>query len=277
MKFFAVNFNGVMDDLIPKLDITSVEEADKILVWQDIQGYFKELSDITKYLGKKMILLTHCYGSCNDYLPPHNHTSYADKILVWGQADYDLAKKAGLADKTVITGTQIFSHIKPRQKQKETTIVFCPTHDSRFEIANFDIADKLQGYNVFTKILGDNKEKRYSNPVFSNRTTKEHIDICFDLISKADVVVVNDPTTTFALFAFAAQVPVIFVDNIDTDYHLVSDILLSGEYKTTLDNLTDTIKEVLANDTKKEIRNIIAEYCGVFIKNPLLNILKEIS
>jgi hypothetical protein len=38
-----------MDDLIPKLNITSLEEADTILVWQDIQSYFRDLSDLTKY------------------------------------------------------------------------------------------------------------------------------------------------------------------------------------------------------------------------------------
>jgi hypothetical protein len=227
-----------------------------------------------KYLGKKMILLTHCYGSCNDYLPPHNHISYADKILVWGQADYDLAKKAGLDHKTVITGTPIFSHIKQRQKQKETTVVFCPHHNPDFEDSNIEIAATIKDYNVFTKVL--NEDSYFKNPVYSNRNTTEHIPICFDLLSKADVVIVNDPTTTFALFAFAAGVPVIYVNNIDTDYYEISNILLAGEYETTLDNLHNTIKEVLANDTKKEIRKTIAEYCGAFIKNPLLNILKEI-
>jgi chromosomal replication initiation ATPase DnaA len=83
MKVFLANFNGVMDEVQKHVNLVPIDDADVILTWQDVEESFIHLSLAAKYLGKKIILLSHCFGSTNDYLPPHSHNSYADKILVW--------------------------------------------------------------------------------------------------------------------------------------------------------------------------------------------------
>lgn len=280
MKVFLANFNGVMDEVQKHVNLVPIDDADVILTWQDVEESFIHLALAAKYLGKKIILLSHCFGSTNDYLPPHSHASYADKILVWGQADYALALQAGLAHKTVITGTPIFNRVKPKQKHDGINIVFCPTHSIHHEQQNYAIAEKLRAYNatIYTKILEGMESEKYDNQVLSKRMNNtEHIDVVFDILSKADVVVVNDPTCSFALFAFTAGVPVIYVKNVDKHYYHIDMYLRSGEYETALADLDTTLDEVLANDTKEEQRKIWCDYCGVNIKNPLENILREIN
>lgn len=278
MKIYTRNFNGVFDDILNHVDSVSIEEADKVLAWQDVLPDWVNTVNYAHELGKEVILMTHCFASCNDYLPPHNHTPLADKILVWGQADYNMAIQAGLAHKTIITGTPIFNHIKPKVKHEGTNIVYCP---ARLETVdeNYEIAEKLRGYDakILTKVIDGQKLTKYDNPVYSDRSKTDHIDISFNMIAEADIVVVNDPTTTFALFAFACDVPVVCVNNISKKYYLIKHYLGSGEYQTSIDKLYETLDEVLQNDTKQEQRRLWAEYCGAFIKNPLENILKEIN
>lgn len=277
-RHFAINYNGVMDDIIPLLKTAPIEEADVVLIWQDVSDKFVPVVKILKKLGKRVILMSHCFGSCNDYLPPHNHISLADKILVWGQADYALALQAGLAQKTVITGSTIFSHKKKRQKQKDFTVVIAPSHDNKTIEGAKNIANTLTrgGNSVYTKLIGD-KLTGFPNPVCSKQTDSDHIEKCFDLLSKADVLIVDDPTTTLALFAFACDVPVIYVELGQFNYYYINNFLKSGLYTSTVDNINQTIDEIKENDYKKEQRKLWAEYCGANIKNPLENILREIQ
>lgn len=277
-RHFAINYNGVMDDIIPLLKNAPIDEADVVLIWQDISDKFIPVVKILKKLGKRVILMSHCFGSCNDYLPPHNHISLADKILVWGQADYSLALQAGLAHKTVITGSTIFSHKKKRQKQKDFTVVIAPSHDNKTIEGNKNLATILTkgGNSVYTKLIGD-KLTGFPNQVCSKQTDSDHIDKCFDLLSKADVLIVDDPTTTLALFAFTCDVPVIYVELGQFNYYYINNFLKSGLYTSTVDTINQTIDEIKENDYKKEQRKLWADYCGANIKNPLENILREIQ
>lgn len=277
-RFFPINYNGILTDIIPHIKTAPIEEADVVLIWQDVSEKFAPTVEMLKKLGKKVILLTHCYGSCNDYLAPHNHKSLADKILVWGQADYNLAMQAGLGHKTVITGTPIFSHKKTKQKHKDFTVVLAPSHDYKDIKKATLLADELTkgGHLVYTKLIGDN-DCGLPNPVFSKQTDEHHIDICFDILSKADIVVVDDPTTTFALFAFACDIPVVYVELNQYNYFFLNNYLRSGIYNSTLSGVNATIQKIKDNDTKKHQRKLWAEYCGAFIKNPTKNILKEIG
>lgn len=277
-RYFAINYNGVMNDIIPLLNTAPVDEADIVLIWQDVSEKFIPMVKLLQQLGKRVILMTHCFGSCNDYLPPHNHISLADKILVWGQADYSLALQAGLAHKTVITGSTVFSHKKPRQKQKDYTVVIAPSHNNKTLEGAKKLANTLTkgGNSVYTKLIGE-EITGFPNPVFSKQVDLNHIDICFDLLSKADAVIVDDPTTTFALFAFVCDIPVIYVELGEFNYYYINNFLKSGLYTATVETINQTIKKIKENDYKKEQRKLWADYCGANIKNPLENILREIQ
>lgn len=275
MKFYVQNFNGVLDDVLPHLEIVDdIDSADKLLLWQDIkQGYVEEIN-IAHKAGKEVIQVSHCFGSCNDYCHPQNHTSLSDKILVWGEHDYNLALQAGIAHKVVITGSPIFNH---RKERIGGSIVYSPTHfldGDRQE--NFELGMMLEDCgHVITKLIDGHNPKEYPNPVVSDRQ-KEHIDICFDVLSKADVVVTNDRTSTFSLLAMSMDIPVVFVNQFNKDYGLLNNSLRSATYETTLSFLPDILEEIKESDSKKEQRRLWATYCGAFIKNPLENILKEL-
>jgi len=269
------NYNGVMDDIIPLIRSSSLEEAEVLLLWQDVSSAYAQVIDFAKSQGKEIILMTHCYASCNDYLPPHSHLSLADKVLVWGMADYSLALQAGIAHKTIITGTPIFSHKKERQKQDKLTVVFCPSRNESAVETNKQVTEALSKLDahVFTKLTRE--QEGFLNPVVTKQGEMRHVDVCFDLISKADVVVVTDPTSTFALFAFSCDVPVIYVPS-EHNYYYLNNFLLSGQYQCAPDELEKTITEVLEKDTLHNQRMLWADYCGAFINNPIESILKEL-
>lgn len=286
MKFFALNFNGVLDDILPHIEtVKELSEADRVLAWQDIRDDYIHLYNKAHGYRMPSFLLSHCYGSCNHYVKPNPYIPIAGKYLVWGKFDYELAEKAGIADKTIITGTPIFSHVKPKQPHKGINIVFAPYHDDVDVEENHLIARTLDTFNatIYTKILSEHSYN-YTNPVKSNRSDKKHTDIIFDLLSKADIVVVNDPISTFVLYAFAAGIPVICVKEQIRYNNYAGQSLLhvahafqTGVYDTTITDLHATIEQVLSNDTKQEQRQYWLEYMGATIKDPLKNILQVIT
>lgn len=289
MKFQVHNFNGVLDDVIRHLDLANdALSADAYIGWQDIDDYFVNIYKQYKALGKKSFLMSHCFGSCSHYTDANKYTPVADRYLVWGKYDYELAEKAYMSRRVIITGSPIFGHVKEKQKHEGINIVFCPYHNSMTNEEldeSILISNKLLEYNAtnYTKVL-TGCSAAYPNMVVTNRNQEGHIDVTFDLLSKADVVVVNDPITTFALFAFAAGVPVISVveekrvnNYVGQSLKYVKDALQTGMTETTMQNLHKTLDEVLSNDTKKEQRAYWCEYMGVNIKDPLGNILTAIN
>lgn len=286
MKVLAHNYNGVLDDVLPHLDLVQdILSADIYLSWQDIDPQFVNLYKSAKALGKKSFLMSHCYGSCTHYLAPNTYTPLADRYLVWGQYDFELAQKAFMGRRTIITGSPIFGHVKPKVAHEETNIVFCPYHNDVELEESLQIAEELSSYDatVYTKVLSDCTHL-YHNIVVTNRNKPGHIETTFDLLSEADVVVVNDPISTFVLLAFAAGVPVISVveerrltNLIGQSQKNIKDALQTGVTETTIKNLHTTLDSVLANDTKKEQRAYWCEYMGVNIKNPIENILNAIN
>lgn len=280
MKFYINNLNGVFDDIIPLVDtVDVVEYADKYLLWNDTFIAQKDAHNLGFH--KKAIVMSHCFASCNDYVEPNKGVPVSSKYLVWGEYDFRLADRAGIGDKTVITGTPIFSHIKPKVKHKGINIVYCPSHDTD----DTSIAELLASYgNVFVKLI-DNQKEDYSDKITiikTDRSKPSHIIETFNLLSQADVVVATDRYSTFVLFAFAAKVPVVYIgeqENINSlgqSYSNISLALQSGLVYSTKETLLDDVENALIHDLLADERDYWCDQMGVHISHATTKILKEI-
>lgn len=220
MKIYVENFNGIFDGLAPHIGPDVVEtwqESDTVLLWQDVMGGCKEVALQAKEAGKKVIVAEHGLLSINDYIPPLNRPMIADKFMAWGNWTKEwLVNKAGVEpSRVVVTGTTITNKIVPIRKHDDKRVLFAPRHWDKELQENLDVANELKkcGYTVFSKLLdGENNPENYPNPLSSDRQGMNHLDMCFEVLSWADVVV-GVGEGTFGALAHLMDIPYISVDN----------------------------------------------------------------
>lgn len=295
MKIIAQSHNQVLTDIIPYFELTSdINEAEKVVLWQDEVQIGRSVAKLALSKRIPVIVVQHGAGACgprSKYYPPFNIKFLADKICVWGESTKDDLLGLGISPKRIeVTGTTILSHLKPRVKHKEINVVFCPAHWCAEEIdENKRIAEtlrKIKGINITTKIISGHIKSYYDNPVFSNRNNPDHLEICADVLSKADLVV-GTTEGTFEMMAMILDIPVVEVDIWepkicmgDVRYLNVKQIYTIGSKKVQdLSELEQAIRHQLKNpdELKKERRQVTIEEGGINIENPLERIIEVIK
>jgi len=295
MKILLRDHNGILSDLGPHFELVkTVQEAEVVVLWQDIIGMELMIAKLVKQLHKPIVVIQHGAHGMEDYIPPLSNKLLADKILVWGEYDKDQLMKAGISPKRIeITGTTIFKHLKGRTPHKGTHILFSPEH------WDYDIEENLELYNKLKKICKKNKwelkvkvierhdKDRYKeHMVYSNRGQPEHLDICCDTLAWTDVVV-SISEITLELLAQASDIPVICCDIAKPRTFLNNPkyLELKKPYSKAvkkiedLELLEETIKGQLENpnELQKERVNTVAMRGGIYIDNPLQKMINMIK
>jgi hypothetical protein len=192
----------------------NVDDADVVVLWQDVLGIEKGVAELAKMKGKKVVVLQHGRNATVDY---ENYPLIAGKICVWGIKDVERLKSYGIDDKRIeLTGTDVLFHTKPRDKHEGINVVMRPIHwDTAYIEENIILRDalrKINGINVKTKITEAHNPSDFDNPVYSYRDNFDHLDICADVLSGADVVVGAGEDGTFEMMAYAMDIPVVIAD-----------------------------------------------------------------
>jgi hypothetical protein len=227
LNIVLFDFNNILTDVAEELrrrghtllggHVTDemISKADVIVLWNEtpMGGWDKW---VKKLKGKRTVLMQHGRRGTSRIYPPFNEPLKSDVICAWSENDVRRLTNAGVPrEKIRVTGTTVFSHLKPRVPHDGINVVFSPEHWDIDVAENFIVNSqlaKLKGVNVITKCLIDEHTQGiYPNPVWSDRRTPEHIDIVADVLSKADVVVAVSEST-FELCAQYLDIPVIIAD-----------------------------------------------------------------
>jgi len=299
------NFNNVMTDvieglkkrgynvLIPDGKDETYKKADTMILWNETElAGWKEWIRKARKDGKKTILIQHGRRGTSRIYPPFNEKLESDIISVWSKNDKKRLMSVGVPEERIhITGTTVFSQLKPRVSHKGFNVVFSPEHWGGGEVIENLIVkselEKLKGVNVITKLLtNEHNPALYNNPVFSHRNQPDHLEICADLLSKTDLVVAISEST-FELMAQILDIPVVIADiwmpkacdgdERYKDYH--------REYSNActmvkdMKKLNKEIKHQLKHPEilRKERKQIAIDDGGTDIENPLEEIIKIIN
>lgn len=217
-KIFWNDHNNILTDIVQNFEtVRNPKDADVIILWQDVLETGVALARLGHAYKKKVVVVQHGRNATVDYCAPHSYNLEADKICVWGQTDVDRLLRAGIPKKKIeLTGTTVLDHKKPKQKHDGVNVIFRPAHwDTPYLQENLDLMAKLRtikGINIITKITEAHNPADFDNTIFSNRDQPGHIDACFDVLSKADIVVGVGEDGTFEMMAYAMDIPVVIAD-----------------------------------------------------------------
>jgi len=295
MKILAHNFNQVLTDILPYFELTDdIDEAEKVVLWQDEVLIGRSVAKLAISKRKPVIVVQHGAGACGErskYYPPFNIELLANKICVWGEDAKNGLLGLGISPKRIeVTGTTVLKHLKPRVKHKGVNIVFCPAHwcageiDENKQVAK--ILRKIKGVNITTKIIEGHNPSYYDNPVFSYRSSPDHLEICADVLSKADLVV-GLTEGTFELMAMVLDIPIVMADIWkpkicmgDMRYLNIKQTYTIGSKKVQdLSKLEQVIRQQLKNpdEFKEKRKQVTIIEGGVNIENPLERIVDVIK
>lgn len=243
MRIYCASFNGMLEDYKKDIHATNPLEADKMIVWQDCEGSYKQLVQFSKkFFPKPIYVAQHGRRASNDYKPPLNKEMLADTFLAWGKWDADNIKSIGKAAE--ITGCPLNPLIKPLVPHREKVVLFLPVNTGREEPENILVyqellklkaaqtqkyvlnnLDKLRGhldketrstladnFTIVTGTLSWHRPDLYTEGVIKfHQDLRSSTERLFSLLRNVDVVVSTDEGTA-ALFTIAHGLPVIVVD-----------------------------------------------------------------
>ena len=226
MKVLAFDFNNILEDVMKELEarghtlLTHREqwkEADVIVVWHETElGEAKSWVQEMREAGKRVVLMQHGRRGTSRIFPPFNEKLESDQLCVWGENDVKRMTSCGVPrEKIYVTGTPVLRRVRPRIPHEGINVVYSPEHWAEDVAENIIVASalrKVKGINVITKILsGEHNPAEYDNPVGSSRQHWGHLDVCVEVLQKADVVVCISEST-FELLAEVMDIPVIVAD-----------------------------------------------------------------
>jgi hypothetical protein len=276
MKVFALNHNGVLDNVLDGFEIVENPwDADRIVLWTDLFQFERSIIDLARTRGIPTIVVQHGRRGSSRYFQPFNEPIYADKLLVWGTDDKVALTSAGHPrDKIIVTGSPVLHKIQPREDHEGINVVFCPEHWDK-EVpenkATIKELKKLKGVNLITKIIEGHDPKLYPNPVFSHRESPDHLDICIDVLKTADLVV-GVSESTFELLAQAMNIPVVIMEEWkpkacsgDKRYRSYRRVISSASKRATIQTLLSVVKQQLnePNELQKERRDVCISEGGI--------------
>lgn len=229
LKICLFDFNNILSDVAWELhrrghkllekgnEIKTWRQADVIVLWNEtpMGGWDKWVRQLNA-MGKRTVLMQHGRRGASRMYPPFNEPLCSDVVCSWGENDRKRLTSCGIEDSRIkVTGTTIFSHLKPRIPHEGKNVVFSPEHWDVDVAENFVVNSqlkKLKGVKVISKLLEDEHTVGvYPNPVWSNRRQDGHLDICIEVLRQADVVVAVSEST-FELLAQALDIPVVIAD-----------------------------------------------------------------
>lgn len=289
--------NGVLDEFKKQVEYATPLDADKILVWQDCSGSYKELISMSRrFFPKPVYTIQHGRRASRDYGLPLKKTFQSDKFLAWGKWDYDNMK--GLGYPVEIVGCPLNGWIKPKIEHKEKVVFFLPVNSGKEEPDNIKVycellkmkLNKVQegcdrdydalkqqwdknkvsknslsdNFTVLTTNLPWHDQKFYTEGVLKCfQDSVKNNQLLFDLFRNVDVVVSTDEGTA-ALFAVAHDVPVIVVDGFKYKWQDCEETIpvtnTPGMQHCDLEDLQDMIEHTFANpDELKAERRALAE------------------
>lgn len=290
MKVYFSDHNNVMAGLEEYFEEVDFNEAEKVVLWQDVIGIGRGLAKLAHLQGKPVIQVLHGRRGYTQYGYPWKKEMISDKICVWGKTDLETLTRFGIPpEKIVITGTTVFSHLKPRVKHKGTNIVFSADHWDHDILENDDVIKVLRGMkgvNIIHKIMEVHDIKKYDNPVFSNRDRPNHLDICADVLSKADLLVAISEGT-FELMAQILNIPVV-IANIFAPRPSLADMKYlqwrlpfsqAVKKEPDLKKLALVIRQQLKNpdELREQRRSAALNDAGIEIKDPLQRMVEVIK
>lgn len=289
-SIFTTEHNGVMEDINKHFTVVSgIEEAEVIVLWQDVVGFCKSFAHLAKARGKKVVIIQHGIGATDDYGPPNSYELIADKLCVWSQNDVDMLKSFGISPKRyILTGTTIWSHLKPKTKHEGINVLFKPAHWDVDVEENYVVRDalrKIKGIKVTTKVheRSNLSNDEFDNVVYSNREVPGHLDICGDVLAETDIMVGVANEGTLGLLGYGQNIPMIIPD-IWKPRMFLNSATPETKYtnactKIKLEDLEKSINYAIKHpELKREERKQVAEYYGgIGIENPLDNIIKVIN
>ena len=242
---------------------------------------------------KPVITVQHGRHGTSRYYPPFNDPIVSDKLCVWGNRDKQiLIDNKHPASKIEVCGSPIFKHLKPRIPHEGVNIVFYPEHWDKEVPENKAVTKELRqlryknkNIKIITKIIDGHNPNDYDNPVSSSRVLPSHLDICVDVLAKADIVV-GIEEGTFGLLAQAMDIPVVIMEEWspkacsgDERYKTYWRRISEGSKKTSLKNLNATILRQLENpeELKEQRKTASIEDGGINIENPIEKIANAIK
>lgn len=303
MKILLFDWNNILTDVAEELNRRGHEllqhdgkrstfnKADVIVVWNETAlGLWRDWIIEARKKGKRVVLVQHGRRGTSRIFPPFNEELVSDVVCAWGQNDRNRLQSCGVPPKRiVVTGTPIFKHLKPRKKHDGINVVFSPEHWDVDVAENFIIQAqlrKLKGVNVITKLLtGEHTEGIYQNPVWSDRKSPGHLEVCAEVLSTADIIVAVSEST-FELCAEILDIPVVIADiwvpkacdgdERYRDYHREYSNACTRE--KDIKKLNDTIMKELKNPgrLKEERRQIGFLDGGLEIESPVDEIINVI-
>lgn len=277
-----------MQDLVPYFKVVfTIKEADVALLWQDIIGYCKSYANLAKAEGKKVVVIQHGLGAMDDYGPPNSYELIADKICVWSQNDVDMLKRYGIPDKKIeLTGTTIWSHLKPKTKHEGVNVLFKPAHWDVEVEENYLVRDalrKIKGINVITKVHESHKAEKFDNPIITDRESYNHLEVCGETLAKTDIIVGVGNEGTLGMMGYIKDIPMI-IPNVWKPRPFLDRGTQEMKYTdachlVALEDLETAVKNAIEHPGYKRFeRSEVAEYYGgANIENPLDKIIKTIN
>jgi len=277
MKIFCLDHNQILKEIKKHFEVvTDITKADRVILWNDINAVERGIINYARRLKIPVVVMQHGRRGTSRYYPPFSEPITADKLLVWGEADKQALIDAGQdSNKIKVTGTTVFSELKGRLPHKGVNVVFSPEHwDSPLE-ENKLVRKKLRqlkGVNIITKLIDSPSHDNLSwdNPIISNRGAEDHLSICADVLSTADLVV-GISESTFELMAQYLDIPVVIMDTwypkpfMGMNQYIAYRRIVSRASKTTdVNNLVKTIQQQLKNpdELKQERAEVVIEEGG---------------
>lgn len=252
----------------------NIDEADTLIVWNDVYPLERTLIDYARKKGKKTYVMQHGRRGSSRYYPPFNEQIYADKMLVWGGGDLESLVRAGHPkEKIKIVGSPLLTKIKPKVEHKGINIVFSPEHWDRPLKENIAVRDelrKLKNVKIITKLIDSPSHKEeYDNPIKTKVSDEDHIETCINVLKRADLVV-GISESTFELLAQAMDIPVVIMEEWepkafggDMRYVNYRRVITRASKRAKMNNLLEVIKDQLKNpDELKLERQIVVEVEG---------------
>lgn len=283
--------NSVLEELDKHFEVVhKITDCDLVVLWNDVNPFERGIISLAKALGKKSVVLQHGRKGTSKYYPPFNEKIQADRLLVWGDFDRRSLIGAGQDSSRIrVTGTTILDGLPDRREHEGINIVFCPEHwDTEVE-ENTKVKKELRkllykrkDIKITTKIIESHDPANYDNPVQTNRNSDDHLSVCKELLSTADLVV-GISESTFELLAQAMDIPVVLMDewtpkacNGDERYKTYRRVISNGAKRTTLKDLNKTIQSQLETPWElRGFRNMVVEWEGG-PRNAIELIVKEI-
>lgn len=253
MKWYVSDYNGILTDLKEKVKghLVSPRDADAWVMWQDAQGSYADLMKACRQTGfhKPTYVVQHGRSATLDYGPPNSFPLLADKFLCWGRNDHDRLASLGYADRAVVVGCPLNTHIQPKVPHREKVVLFVPVNTGKEEPENIAayyellkmkyagaqtlvldnkaaLKDKwgfngqlnvsfnrlAEGMDIIAKLLPWHDRNLYhGNTLVGYQDSPKNNELLFSLLRNVDLVVGLDEGTT-EIFAYGFDVPVIVVD-----------------------------------------------------------------